>query len=135
MNPPEENDAEALLFGAAQHEAYFEDRQKNWEAWRAALAHGYPDVEVRFRETAKEAYERTARDMGFDAEMELQPLCLDASAWRPEHESAADFVRFVSTHAKEGVQRFDFRDLECSHPEAITWLKQAVRFTRRDAGD
>jgi hypothetical protein len=51
--------------------------------------------------------------------------------WRPSFESAADLVRLVSETARGGVKAFDFEGLDEALPEAVTWLKQAVRFARR----
>jgi hypothetical protein len=51
--------------------------------------------------------------------------------WRPTIAQAGDLVRVVSTAAKAGVTFFDFEGTDEAPGEAITWLKQAVRFARR----
>jgi hypothetical protein len=51
--------------------------------------------------------------------------------WRPTFAAPAALVRLVSDAVASGVQRFDFEGLDEAPAEAVTWLKQAVRFARR----
>jgi hypothetical protein len=43
-----------------------------------------------------------------------------------------ELVRFVSEAGQEGVRRFVFEGLDDLPAEALTWVKQAVRFARRE---
>ncbi len=52
--------------------------------------------------------------------------------WRPGFEAADGLVRVVRDAAGAGVPRFDFEQVTTSPPEVVTWLKQAVRFARRE---
>jgi hypothetical protein len=51
--------------------------------------------------------------------------------WRPTFAESASLVRTVTDAASRGVQFFDFEALDEAPPDAVTWLKQAVRFARR----
>jgi len=51
--------------------------------------------------------------------------------WRPTFADAAELVRLVSEAARAGVSLFDFEGLSEAAPEAVVWLKQAVRYARR----
>jgi hypothetical protein len=51
--------------------------------------------------------------------------------WRSAFEEAAELVRVVGEAARAGVRHFDFEGLDEAPAEAVTWLKQAVRFARR----
>jgi hypothetical protein len=51
--------------------------------------------------------------------------------WRPAFDEAGDVVRLVAEAAAAGVRFFDFEGLHETPPDALTWLKQAVRFARR----
>ena len=51
--------------------------------------------------------------------------------WHPRFGEAAELVRLVSEAVQEGVKIFDFEGLNEAAPDAVTWLKQAVRFARR----
>ncbi len=53
-------------------------------------------------------------------------------AWRPAFDEPAALVRFVRAACDAGVQRFDFEGLDAAPDEAVMWLKQAVRFARRE---
>ncbi|MCK4340327.1 MAG: hypothetical protein KAY37_01215 [Phycisphaerae bacterium] len=60
---------------------------------------------------------------------EISALALPV--WRPTFNEAAELVRLVSEAVRAGVSTFDFEGL-CEAPwDAITWLKQAIRFARR----
>ncbi|MEW6253294.1 MAG: hypothetical protein AB1716_21855, partial [Planctomycetota bacterium] len=52
--------------------------------------------------------------------------------WRPAFESAAALVRLIGEGTRRGVKLFDFERLPEADAEALTWLKQAVRFARRE---
>ncbi len=56
---------------------------------------------------------------------------LSLPVWRPAFREAAELVRVVTAATNVGVGMFDFEGLGAAAPEAITWLKQAVRFARR----
>jgi hypothetical protein len=60
------------------------------------------------------------------------PQGLAHGAWLPVVSSADELVRFVYETQQRGVSFFDFEDLDESPPEAIDWLRQAVRYARRD---
>ena len=73
----------------------------------------------------------------------LDPNCpqvVDWQAWwafsilvsYPAFEGGSALVSFVTERARESARFFDFEGLEESHAEAITWLKQAVRYARRE---
>ncbi len=51
--------------------------------------------------------------------------------WRPAFSEAAELVKMLAEGVHAGVGTFDFEDLSEAAPEAVTWLKQAVRFARR----
>jgi hypothetical protein len=53
-------------------------------------------------------------------------------AWRPAFETGDQLVRIVRDAAGAGLARFDFEQVTASPPEVVTWLKQAVRFARRE---
>ena len=57
---------------------------------------------------------------------------LTLPAWRPMFTHADDLVRFVLEAQHAGVARFEFEDLDAAPDEAITWVRQAVRFARRE---
>ncbi|MFO0837484.1 MAG: hypothetical protein U1D55_03090 [Phycisphaerae bacterium] len=52
-------------------------------------------------------------------------------AWRPQVASAADLVRWTAELHETGVTHFDFDGLHAAAPEAISWVRQAVRYARR----
>jgi hypothetical protein len=52
-------------------------------------------------------------------------------AWRPCFNAAASLVFAVSAATAAGVRIYDFEGLDEAAPDAVTWLKQAVRFARR----
>jgi hypothetical protein len=58
---------------------------------------------------------------------------LTVHAWRPTFENAADFVRFTNESVDRGIEFFDFEGLDTFADESITWLRQAVRYARREA--
>jgi hypothetical protein len=65
-----------------------------------------------------------------------QPVELRPAGWivpvgRPTFDSAAPLVRLISEAVAAGVRYFDFEGLPTAPSEAVTWLKQAVRFARR----
>lgn len=51
--------------------------------------------------------------------------------WRPTFNEPATLVRLLTEATRAGVQTFDLEGLDEAPPEAMTWLKQAVRFARR----
>lgn len=51
--------------------------------------------------------------------------------WRPTFGQAAELVRVLSETVRLGVRLFDCEGLDEAEPEAVKWLKQAVRFARR----
>jgi hypothetical protein len=51
--------------------------------------------------------------------------------WRPCFNVAARLVAAVSEAVHAGVRIFDFEGLDEAVPDAVAWLKQAVRFARR----
>ena len=57
---------------------------------------------------------------------------LSIGVWRPAFSEAAEIVRLTSDAVLAGVTTFDFEGLSESPPEAVTWLKQAVRKARRE---
>jgi len=60
---------------------------------------------------------------------ELGALAL--SVWRPAFREASELVRLLAEAVRTGISTIDFEGLTEAAPEAITWLKQAVRFARR----
>lgn len=54
-------------------------------------------------------------------------------AWRPVFGAAAELVRWVAGAAQRGAAWFDFEGLDAAPADAITWLRQAVRYARRGA--
>ena len=56
---------------------------------------------------------------------------LSLAVWRPTFSDSAALVRLVSEATEAGVGYFDFEGLHEAPPEALTWLKQALRFARR----
>ena len=61
---------------------------------------------------------------------EISALALPV--WRPTFNDASEVVRLVLEAVKASVRTFDFEGLSEAPPEAVTWLKQAVRFARRE---
>lgn len=55
-------------------------------------------------------------------------------AWRPTVGDAAALVRLVDETVGRGVTFFDFEGVEEHPDESLTWLRQAVRYARREAG-
>ncbi|MBU0639377.1 MAG: hypothetical protein KKB50_10980 [Planctomycetes bacterium] len=51
--------------------------------------------------------------------------------WFPAFRESAALVRFVTSRTEGGAEFFDFEGLEEAPPEALQWLKQAVRYARR----
>jgi hypothetical protein len=51
--------------------------------------------------------------------------------WQPMFREAAELVRLVTEAVQAGVSIFDFESLGEATPDAVIWLKQAVRFARR----
>ncbi len=56
---------------------------------------------------------------------------LSFTPWAPSFVESAELVRFVTNQAAAGARVFDFEGLDAAPAEAVTWLKQAVRFARR----
>jgi hypothetical protein len=56
---------------------------------------------------------------------------LTLPVWRPAFAEAAALVRTVADAVGSGGRFFDFEGLDEAPPDAVTWLKQAVRFARR----
>lgn len=54
-------------------------------------------------------------------------------AWRPVFGTAAELVRWVVEVTQRGATWFDFEGLDAAPPDAVTWLRQAVRYARRGA--
>jgi len=61
----------------------------------------------------------------------VQACGLAMGVWRPAFAMPADLVRFVLAATQCGLSVFDFEGLDDAPPDAVTWLKQAVRFARR----
>lgn len=59
------------------------------------------------------------------------PAGLALPAWRPAFSDAAELVRTVAAAAEAGVWFFDFEHLDEAPADAVTWVKQAVRYARR----
>ncbi len=59
------------------------------------------------------------------------PVGLCVPVWRPAFSDAPRLVRLVAESTRAGVQHFDFEGLPNAAPQALTWLRQAVRFARR----
>lgn len=57
---------------------------------------------------------------------------LSIGVWRPTFADAAEVVRLTSDAVLAGVTTFDFEGLNEAPPEAVTWLKHAVRKARRE---
>ncbi|MEW6198993.1 MAG: hypothetical protein AB1601_10070 [Planctomycetota bacterium] len=55
------------------------------------------------------------------------------SAWRPVFGAAAELVRWAAEATQRGATWFDFEGLDTAPPDAVTWLRQAVRYARRGA--
>jgi hypothetical protein len=53
------------------------------------------------------------------------------AVWGPAFAEAAALVRLVGDAVARGIRTLDFEDLDEAPPEAVTWVKQAVRFARR----
>ena len=51
--------------------------------------------------------------------------------WHPTFDCPAQLVCLLNDAAHAGIEIFDFEGLDEDPPEAVTWLKQAVRFARR----
>ena len=53
--------------------------------------------------------------------------------WRPAFALASDLVRRVAELTASGARDFDFEGLDEAPDEALDWLRQAVRYARREA--
>ena len=53
----------------------------------------------------------------------------------PAFRQAAEVVQSVKVTLDRGVEIFDFEELTENPVEAYTWVRQAVRFARREAGE
>ncbi|MCG3129204.1 MAG: hypothetical protein CHACPFDD_04122 [Phycisphaerae bacterium] len=60
------------------------------------------------------------------------PAALNVAFWRPGFADAAALVRFVRALADAGVSYVDFDGADESPPEALDWLRQALRYARRE---
>ncbi len=56
---------------------------------------------------------------------------LSLPAWRPVFRDSSELVRFIQDALEGGVRFFDFERLDLDPPEALTWVRQAVRYARR----
>ncbi|MFQ5806462.1 MAG: hypothetical protein ACE5I3_08430 [Phycisphaerae bacterium] len=76
---------------------------------------------------------RTADEDALSAAMRLSDRVhgLTLAVWRPAVKEAGQLVRAVSELTRAGIHFFDFEGLDEGPEEAITWLRQAVRFARR----
>jgi hypothetical protein len=68
--------------------------------------------------------------MGDAAERPLGGL-EQITRWPVPPVASTHLVRVVGEWARQGVRHFDFEGLDTSPAEAVTWVKQAVRFARR----
>lgn len=59
------------------------------------------------------------------------PSALSLPVWRPHFAEAGDLVRLVNDSKNAGASFFDFEGLHEAPPDALVWLRQAVRFARR----
>ena len=59
------------------------------------------------------------------------PSALSLPVWRPHFAEAGDLVRLVMDSKAAGASFFDFEGLHEAPPDALVWLRQAVRFARR----
>lgn len=60
-------------------------------------------------------------------------LGVAAPVWRPFFADASELVRWVTDAVDRGVRDFDFLGLDEAADEAVGWLRQAVRFARRES--
>lgn len=58
---------------------------------------------------------------------------LSMPVWRPALADSADLVRRVDEAAKQGVGVFTFDGLTEAPDDAVTWLRQAIRYARRES--
>lgn len=59
------------------------------------------------------------------------PAALSLPVWRPHFAEAGDLVRLVMDSKAAGASFLDFEGLHEAPPDALVWLRQAVRFARR----
>jgi len=77
--------------------------------------------------------EPTQRDEAADPRLWLDGACGAAlPVWCPQVRQADQLVRLVTELTRAGAAFLDFEKLEEAPPEALNWLRQAVRFARRD---
>ena len=63
---------------------------------------------------------------------EIASFGLVLPVWQPFVQQADELVRTVSAMAKAGIAPIEFAGVEEAPGEAIDWLRQAVRFARRN---
>lgn len=68
-------------------------------------------------------------------EADAVPEALLTRAWLPAFGSAAALVRATGDAVRLGARRITFTDLHASPPDVASWVKQAVRWSRREASD
>ncbi len=131
-----------LAARAADHDAWLRrlaeaDPQRRDLLLRPAdAAEGRPtplDVVLRWTAGATGAPERTAGPP-VDTDLSAEHVAgWSVPAWRPVFGTAAELVRWVIEVAQRGATWFDFEGLDAAPPDAVTWLRQAVRYARRGA--
>jgi hypothetical protein len=58
---------------------------------------------------------------------------VSAPVWQPAFAEASELVAWVSDAVRRGIWHFDFRGLDEAPADTATWLRQAVRFARRES--
>jgi len=71
------------------------------------------------------------RDLRADTRAQALPSQVLLPCWHPGCPEAADLVRSVHELVERGVTTILFDDLLTAPPDALTWVRQAVRFARR----
>jgi hypothetical protein len=132
---------------------YHESKLRDTANWLNALAASFPDQQ-RYLLNSTWVSESGAEGLGADAfdcvhdrltsrdpaaeyrkfECAIRGTRVNGLAlavWRPEIRNADHLVRCVTGRANKGVTFFDFERLDEAPAEALTWLRQAVRYARR----
>ncbi len=101
-----------------------------------------PGVATSARGAAVPSRVGTILDISYDlpasetlVEADAVPEALLTRAWVPAFGSSAALVRATGDAVRLGTRRITFADLYACPPDVTNWIKQAVRWSRREAGD
>jgi len=144
---PEDNDLPGRAWSDEVLDAYLQAKRRDTAAWLRRLAENHRDrrryllSDMLACESigvlpGEERFSLLVRTGDEDASkiairFSGRACGLSLPVWRPAIQGAGQLVRQVSTIMHAGLDFLDFEGLDEAPEEAITWLRQAVRFARR----